>query len=191
MSMDHLFLLWWTSVKSLKSTKVEILTDRLVHLVFQISVFLTNVHLKIWRWFLWRTMELNACQWDSLLIKMHHLCGEVLWSVFLFNYPLYSLCNVNKIWWEVLLLQVMSALAKMTRGVDWGDLDVLVVDMPPGTGDAQITISQNLKLSGLCVCIYISELLFDWTSHVVTQNVLMCSRCCNCINSTRCCARWC
>ena len=51
----------------------------------------------------------------------------------------------------VFLLQVMSALAKMTRGVDWGDLDVLVVDMPPGTGDAQITISQNLKLSGLCV----------------------------------------
>ncbi|XP_013734345.1 iron-sulfur protein NUBPL isoform X2 [Brassica napus] len=46
---------------------------------------------------------------------------------------------------------VMSALAKMTRGVDWGDLDVLVVDMPPGTGDAQITISQNLKLSGAVI----------------------------------------
>lgn len=49
------------------------------------------------------------------------------------------------------LLQVMSALAKMTRGVDWGDLDVLVVDMPPGTGDAQISISQNLKLSGIYI----------------------------------------
>ncbi|CAN6986321.1 unnamed protein product, partial [Brassica rapa subsp. trilocularis] len=46
---------------------------------------------------------------------------------------------------------VMSALAKMTRGVDWRDLDVLVVDMPPGTGDAQITISQNLKLSGAVI----------------------------------------
>ncbi|XP_010434397.1 PREDICTED: iron-sulfur protein NUBPL-like isoform X2 [Camelina sativa] len=46
---------------------------------------------------------------------------------------------------------VMSALAKMTRGVDWGDLDILVVDMPPGTGDAQISISQNLKLSGAVI----------------------------------------
>lgn len=51
----------------------------------------------------------------------------------------------------VVLLQVMSALAKMTRGVDWGNLDILVVDMPPGTGDAQITISQNLKLSGMYI----------------------------------------
>ncbi|RWW12270.1 hypothetical protein GW17_00024075, partial [Ensete ventricosum] len=45
-------------------------------------------------------------------------------------------------------LCVMSALEKMTRGVDWGDLDILVVDMPPGTGDAQLSISQRLQLSG-------------------------------------------
>ncbi|KAK4338721.1 hypothetical protein RND71_043208 [Anisodus tanguticus] len=43
---------------------------------------------------------------------------------------------------------VMKALEQLTRGVDWGILDVLVIDMPPGTGDAQISISQRLQLSG-------------------------------------------
>ncbi|KAH7295041.1 hypothetical protein KP509_27G030000 [Ceratopteris richardii] len=46
---------------------------------------------------------------------------------------------------------VMSALEKLIRGVKWGELDVLVVDMPPGTGDAQISISQRLQLSGAVI----------------------------------------
>ncbi|CAN1270702.1 Iron-sulfur protein required for NADH dehydrogenase, mitochondrial, partial [Linum perenne] len=46
---------------------------------------------------------------------------------------------------------VMSALEKMTRGVSWGNLDILVVDMPPGTGDAQLTITQSLQLSGAVI----------------------------------------
>ncbi|KAL8497290.1 hypothetical protein ACS0TY_020832 [Phlomoides rotata] len=46
---------------------------------------------------------------------------------------------------------VMKALEQMTRGVDWGVLDILVVDMPPGTGDAQISISQRLQLSGALI----------------------------------------
>ncbi|KAJ1691803.1 hypothetical protein LUZ63_015958 [Rhynchospora breviuscula] len=46
---------------------------------------------------------------------------------------------------------VMSALEKLTRGVSWGNLDVLIVDMPPGTGDTQLSVSQRLKLSGAVI----------------------------------------
>ena len=40
--------------------------------------------------------------------------------------------------------QVMSAIQKLLRQVDWGSLDVLVVDMPPGTGDTQLSITQQV-----------------------------------------------
>ncbi|XP_022758359.1 iron-sulfur protein NUBPL-like isoform X2 [Durio zibethinus] len=46
---------------------------------------------------------------------------------------------------------VMSALQKMSKEVEWGGLDILVVDMPPGTGDAQLTMSQKLQLSGALI----------------------------------------
>jgi ATP-binding protein involved in chromosome partitioning len=41
-----------------------------------------------------------------------------------------------------------GALIQFMRDVDWGDLDYLVLDMPPGTGDVQLTIAQNVKVSG-------------------------------------------
>ena len=46
---------------------------------------------------------------------------------------------------------VMSALNQLLREVLWGDLDVLVVDMPPGTGDTQLTMAQNVPLSGAVI----------------------------------------
>lgn len=46
---------------------------------------------------------------------------------------------------------VMSALTQMLRDVDWGELDVLVIDMPPGTGDAQLTIAQQTPLAGAVI----------------------------------------
>ena len=46
---------------------------------------------------------------------------------------------------------VMSAIEQMLRDVAWDSLDVLVIDMPPGTGDAQLTLSQRAKLAGAVI----------------------------------------
>ncbi|MEM7775286.1 MAG: P-loop NTPase [Pseudomonadota bacterium] len=46
---------------------------------------------------------------------------------------------------------VVSALNQMMREVDWGPLDVMVIDMPPGTGDVQLTMAQQVPLAGAVI----------------------------------------
>ncbi|HWX14227.1 MAG TPA: Mrp/NBP35 family ATP-binding protein [Methylocella sp.] len=46
---------------------------------------------------------------------------------------------------------VMSAIQQLLRDVLWGELDCLLVDMPPGTGDAQLTLAQNVPLAGAII----------------------------------------
>ena len=46
---------------------------------------------------------------------------------------------------------VQSAIQQLLGDVEWGELDVLVVDLPPGTGDAQLTMAQKVPLSGAVV----------------------------------------
>jgi ATP-binding protein involved in chromosome partitioning len=46
---------------------------------------------------------------------------------------------------------VMSAITQMLAEVEWGQLDVLLVDMPPGTGDAQLAIAQGTRLAGAVI----------------------------------------
>jgi len=46
---------------------------------------------------------------------------------------------------------VMSALTQLLRDVAWSEADVMVVDMPPGTGDAQLTLAQQTPLSGAVI----------------------------------------
>ncbi|XP_049622718.1 iron-sulfur protein NUBPL [Suncus etruscus] len=48
-------------------------------------------------------------------------------------------------------LMVMSAVEKLLRQVDWGQLDYLVIDMPPGTGDVQLSVSQNVPIAGAVI----------------------------------------
>ena len=46
---------------------------------------------------------------------------------------------------------VMGAIEQLVRDVDWQNLDVLIIDMPPGTGDAQLTLSQKVQLTGTII----------------------------------------
>jgi ATP-binding protein involved in chromosome partitioning len=46
---------------------------------------------------------------------------------------------------------VISAITQMLREVAWDDLDILVVDLPPGTGDAQLTMAQQVPLAGAVI----------------------------------------
>ncbi len=55
----------------------------------------------------------------------------------------------NPIIWRGPMVQ--SALVQMMRDVNWGELDVLVVDMPPGTGDVQLTMAQQVPLTGAVI----------------------------------------
>lgn len=48
-------------------------------------------------------------------------------------------------------LMVMKALQQLLHEVDWGGLDILVLDLPPGTGDVQLTITQQLNLDGAVI----------------------------------------
>eukprot|EP00045_Choanoeca_perplexa_P016213 m.216154 g.216154 ORF g.216154 m.216154 type:complete len:323 (+) comp17200_c1_seq56:3132-4100(+) len=48
-------------------------------------------------------------------------------------------------------MMVMSAIQRLLNQVAWSDLDILVVDMPPGTGDTQLSISQLVPVSGAVV----------------------------------------
>ncbi len=46
---------------------------------------------------------------------------------------------------------VQSALTQMLDSVAWGDLDVIIIDLPPGTGDIQISLAQQVNLSGAVI----------------------------------------
>ena len=46
---------------------------------------------------------------------------------------------------------IQTALTQLLRDVDWGELDVLVIDLPPGTGDTQLTLAQKVPVTGVVI----------------------------------------
>ncbi len=54
---------------------------------------------------------------------------------------------------------VMKAIQQLLHEVDWGGLDILVLDLPPGTGDTQLTITQQIILDG-------RQLFLDHLEHI-------------------------
>lgn len=69
----------------------------------------------------------------------------------------------------------MKALQQLLHQVEWGHLDLLVIDMPPGTGDVQLTISQQVELDGIVFIISVNCAI----------DSLFCIRCCHYLYSTR------
>lgn len=75
---------------------------------------------------------------------------------------------------------VMKALQQLLHEVEWGGLDVLVLDLPPGTGDVQLTITQQIELDGMRQCV---------SNHI--RNVLTYRRCGHRIYTPRRCTQRC
>lgn len=60
-----------------------------------------------------------------------------------------------------------KALTQLLRDVLWGDLDYLLIDLPPGTGDAQLTLSQSLAMSGVVIVMTPQDLAMTIASKVL------------------------
>lgn len=101
------------------------------------------------------TMEKRIKPLVNYNVKWYLLPHNCLRS---FTLPVSSTCSMSMgflvdnsapIVWRGLM--VMSAIEKLLRQVDWSPLDYLVIDMPPGTGDTQLSIAQNVPVAGAVI----------------------------------------
>ena len=58
----------------------------------------------------------------------------------------YMVNDENPIIWRGLM--VMKAINEMIEKVNWGEADIMIIDMPPGTGDVQLTLTQKINITG-------------------------------------------
>lgn len=66
-------------------------------------------------------------------------------------------------------MMVMKALQQLLHEVDWGGLDILVLDLPPGTGDTQLSITQQIVLDGTSLSLYHSPYHKHTHTHIQAQ----------------------
>ena len=64
---------------------------------------------------------------------------------------------------------IAKALTQFFRDVAWGELDYLLIDLPPGTGDAQLTLSQSLPLSGVVIVMTPQDVAMTIASRVLVM----------------------
>jgi len=64
---------------------------------------------------------------------------------------------------------IAKTLNQFLRQVDWGDLDYLLIDLPPGTGDAQLTLSQTLAMSGVVIVMTPQDVAMTIASRVLVM----------------------
>jgi len=64
---------------------------------------------------------------------------------------------------------IAKTLNQFLRQVVWGDLDYLLIDLPPGTGDAQLTLSQTLAMSGVVIVMTPQDVAMTIASRVLVM----------------------
>ena len=103
---------------------------------------------------IWRASIVIQCAWPEIFILYSSTNQSTSDNqlIPLTNYGVQSMSmgylvdEKSPVVWRGLM--VMKALQQLLHEVEWDGLDVLVLDLPPGTGDTQLTITQQIKLDG-------------------------------------------
>ena len=79
--------------------------------------------------------------------------------------------NSNAVIWRGPMIS--SAIRQFVSDIDWGELDYLIVDLPPGTSDAPLTVMQNLQLEGMVVVTSPQQLAFEIVRKAISMSQTM------------------
>ena len=100
------------------------------------------------------SMDQTFLVWWALSIRNPEIVGQKVKPILAYGVEMMSMGslmeNGQSLIWRGAM--VMKAIEQLLRDILWSDLDVLFIDMPPGTGDAQLTLAQSVPVTaGICV----------------------------------------